>query len=103
MSTVAQKVGLALQIDTLKFETEEMIDRLEDLKKCMKEGDGDGVAFFLSSLTTELDTSHVGVLFKLYVIMRTKINMTRSTLRSVSVEVNVCVWFHLHSLNLGGA
>ena len=56
MSTVAEKVRLALQIDTLKFETKEMIDRLEDLKKCMKEGDGDGVAFFLSSLTTELVT-----------------------------------------------
>ena len=56
MSTVAEKVRLALQIDTLKFETKEMIDRLEDLKKCMKEGDDDGVAFFLSELTTELVT-----------------------------------------------
>ena len=57
MSTVAaEKVRLALQTDTLKFETKEMIDRLEDLKKCVKEGDGDGVAFFLSSLTTEVIT-----------------------------------------------
>ena len=56
MSTVAEKVKLALQLDTLKFETKELQDRLVDLKKAIKEGDGDGVEFFLSSMTTELVT-----------------------------------------------
>ena len=56
MSTVAEKVKLALQLDTLKFETKELQERLKDLKKAIKAGDGDGVEFFLSSMTTELVT-----------------------------------------------
>ena len=31
-------------------------ERLKDLKKAIKDGDGDGVEFFLSSMTTELVT-----------------------------------------------
>ena len=56
MSTVAEKVKLALQLDTLQFETKELQDRLVELKKAIKQGDGDGVEFFVESLTTELVT-----------------------------------------------
>ena len=76
MSTVAEKVRPALQLDTLKFETKELQDRLVDLKKAIKEGDGDGVGWssFFRQLrrNSSLDTitcGIVGVLFKLYVII----------------------------------
>lgn len=95
MSTVAEQVKLALQLDTLKFECREMQDRLRDLSKAIKEQDVDGIEFFLSSLKTELVTcikSHVGLWlccskYTSKFIMLTNRDMTRSTLRSVSVKV----------------